>query len=99
MTHTPGPWAYDAESGQIVAPKVGYHHVTPPIICTIEPLQYGEDAGNGALIAAAPKLLEALKLVMTFFGRAEWEDRNGNDFTPKLNKARAALAAANGEKA
>jgi len=37
------------------------------------------------------RLREALQNVMKFFGNAEWEDTNGNDFTSQLSKARQAL--------
>jgi hypothetical protein len=58
---TVGPWEYDAESGQIIAPKCGYQWQRgPAVIATVESLDYGESAGNGKSMAAAPKLIEAL---------------------------------------
>ena len=53
MSATVGPWEYDAESMQIIAPKCGYQWVTPTVVASIESLDYGEDGGNGHLIAAA----------------------------------------------
>jgi hypothetical protein len=62
MKHTPGPWEYDAESEQVLAPKCGYQWAKgAPIICEVGRLDYNESGGNAKLIAAAPDLYEALK--------------------------------------
>jgi hypothetical protein len=64
MSATPGPWAYDAESGHVFAPKCGYQWTRgAPTVARIEPLDYGESSGNGALIAASPQLLRVLEHV------------------------------------
>jgi hypothetical protein len=63
MNATPGPWEYDAENQQVVAPKCGYHRGTmagAPIICELAELDYGETPGNGAMLAASPALYRAL---------------------------------------
>lgn len=55
--HTPGPWIYDAESGQIQA-----HNgcIAETVDSDYTPTQ---DDHNGRLIAAAPDMLTALHLV------------------------------------
>lgn len=58
--HTQGPWEYDEEAGQVIAPKCGYQWAGSPfVVAEISSADYQEDAGNGRLIAAAPDLLAA----------------------------------------
>lgn len=64
MTTTVGPWEYDAEAGEVIAPKCGYQSSKGVcVVATVEPLDYSESAGNGALIAAAPMMLVRLTLL------------------------------------
>jgi hypothetical protein len=95
--HTPGPWEYDAESEQIIAPKCGYQWTAPPTIARIVSLDYDEDDGNARLIAAAPDLLEALRKIAAIedkmFG-GDWDE-----IEEARMVARAAIARATGEQA
>lgn len=66
VTHTPGPWRFDTDSGTVGQAKLNGVEV----IASIEapPLgtnKWDTDAllANGAIIAAAPDMLEALEAV------------------------------------
>jgi len=83
-THTPGPWWFSAaEEGYYVA-GVGDKELTNLI--------QKEDA---RLIASAPELLEALKLMVARFEPNAW----ANEIKPRevIEQARAAIAKATGE--
>lgn len=61
MSHSQGPWIYDAESGAVhTKDRTGYwgpdHY--PVEVCAVAAL---DGVNNGPLLAAAPELLEALK--------------------------------------
>lgn len=73
--HTVGPWEYDAESGEVIAPKCGYQWSKgAPIIATVPNLDYSEGDANGCLIAAAPDLLAACKSMLETCGSsAMWQ--------------------------
>jgi hypothetical protein len=65
--HTVGPWEYDAESAQVIAPKCGYQWVNgAPVIAEVCPLDYSEQSENARLIAAAPDLLNALEAMLAY---------------------------------
>lgn len=85
---TVGPWEYDEESGDVIAPKCGYQWAKgAPIIAIVQSLDYGEGSGNGTLIAAAPDLLAALQSMFNEFCEFEYNIET-------LNMARAAIAKA-----
>lgn len=84
MTHTPGPWRYDDDGAEVVADTEVYVFIA-----------HEASGDNGALIAAAPELLEALEMV-----RDADEDcrRDGLHRLPELARAKidAAIAKARG---
>jgi hypothetical protein len=60
--HTPGPWKLERDGGRMrVRNRVGY--VADVLVAGINPDVARENVANAALIAAAPELLEALRLV------------------------------------
>jgi len=89
--HTPGPWtcAYGrAGSFEIVS-------VDGSVLCIRSPWNYRckESVDNGSLIAAAPDLLEALRLAEERLGSHPVSENDNYDVLPKI---RAAIAAAEG---
>jgi hypothetical protein len=95
MSRTPGPWEYDAESMQVIAPKCGYHWAqSVAVVAEIGRLDYDEPEANARLIAAAPELLSALNAMLTHMGMDEDEWTK-----PTFNQARAAIRKATGEQA
>ena len=88
--HTVGPWEYDAESAQVIAPKCGYQWVKgAPVVAEVGPMDYSEQSENGRLIAAAPELLEALKAAEEWL--AGWASAE-----PYISRIRSAIAKATG---
>ena len=90
MSHSKGPWIYDAESGEIhTKDSTGFwgpdHE--PVVVATVEPL---DGVNNGPLLATAPELLEALKDAVCAL------EVSGKDFWA-TEKARAAIAKAEGK--
>lgn len=96
MSHSKGPWIYDAESGEIhTKDRTGFwgpdHE--PVVVATVEPL---DGVNNGPLLAASNDLLEACEAMI------EWDAREQDhavDFYARLDlcrlafdKARAAIA-------
>jgi hypothetical protein len=81
---TDGPWEYDADSCEVIAPHCGYHDEP---IATVSALD-GEGRGNGFLLAAAPDLRLALR------GLMDRMTERGNE--EALQAARLALARADG---
>lgn len=97
MSHSKGPWIYDAESGEIrTKDRTGFwgpdHE--PAFVATVEPM---DGVNNGPLLAAAPELLEAC------IAMSQWGDGNVNLhtrlalFDAAIKKIRAAIAKAIGE--
>jgi hypothetical protein len=80
MAHTPGPWEWDEEDGSIETPTGGAicqiaHHGNVNTIARTGQLYNKDDA---RLIAAAPRLLEALRAIVD-----QWEqtgDVGGSEF-------------------
>ena len=124
--HTPGPWKFDESWGAVMSEGDSSHLVTPPpnkagrLIC---PMWTGcnlaemsdeereTDHANARLIAAAPELLEALRMMaegyaqyieyaesMCAIGRGMSHPVVGNGVThdAALRLARAAIAKAEG---
>lgn len=99
--HTPGPWEVPgANVFRVVAPEAPHENkgsgLAPPypwaIVADTDPDSVGgpEAAANARLIAAAPKLLEALREIEDI-----WQDGSGPDGgTTEI--ARAAIAKATG---
>jgi hypothetical protein len=81
---TDGPWEYDADSCEVIAPHCGYHDEP---IATVSAFD-GEGRGNGHLMAAAPDLRQALR------GLMDRMTERGNE--EALQFARLALAKADG---
>jgi hypothetical protein len=86
MSHTPGPWEIsDRPRKSFASGELMYHVDGPEILFDYEDWGYTKESAS--LIAAAPELLEALKAML----------ENGQDYTATRDKARAAIAKAEGE--
>ena len=103
MKHTPGPWIYDKDSGELYgvgSPERRHAHLVGAFHCGR--LDDSNDARplaiDAQLIAAAPELLEALKtmskLIVNTFGGGY--DIHGCK-RPWLQSAEDAIAKAEGE--
>jgi hypothetical protein len=102
--HTPGPWHY--RRGDEWSHSVVTHHGTLPdgsqncwTVADINKMREPEHEANARLIAAAPELLEALK--MGYADTMDYIQRNhlsGAENNRWLVLARAAIARAEGEK-
>lgn len=70
MTHTPGPWAYDADSKEVFAStehhSCGWIALVKGNDSCDKPLAAEMQAANARLIAAAPELLAQLKMAADF---------------------------------
>jgi hypothetical protein len=66
VSHTPGPWEFDYEAGEVSAPNG-----TVVLYPTMLPDET-EEVANGHLVAAAPDLLAACEALMGYF-------KSGND--------------------
>lgn len=97
MSHSKGPWRYDAESGAVhTTDRTGYwgpdHY--PVEVCAVAAL---DGVNNGPLLSAAPELLEAC------IAMSQWGDGNVNLhtrlalFDVAIKKIRAAIAKAEGK--
>ena len=96
MPHTPGPWNMQKrEPGDktifVSQPADGYHRLRAEIDCDDCDTETAE--ANARLIAAAPELLEACKLLIEVF------NRSGASDYPTVKKAAAAIAKAEGRPA
>jgi hypothetical protein len=95
--HTPGPWVIDDSNPNLVARLVNgvYEYV-----CAVEPSSFSnrecnqeQEEADARLIAAAPDLLEALKMAML-----DWENMRVVPPASRPHKAaRAAIAKAEGK--
>ena len=101
MTTSNGPWSYDAESGLVLTKDMTGVWLgsttgdSSAIVCQVES---HDGVSNGDLIAAAPDMRDALRLII------EWEDREQDhavEFWDRamlcrmaMDAARAALAKA-----
>ena len=83
--HTPGPWTiYGPELDITAYDEAADRTVTVAMMCDdAEP----EREANAALIAAAPKMRDAL------LGLLDWYDMDEGDLRPLMNAARHVLAA------
>lgn len=102
-THTPGPWALSHVCGgnYTVLPESHKKHASHAIASVHE--NHGEEnAANARLIAAAPELLEALKVMKVALRQLEnmtaelLSDADCRELSKAHNQARAAIAKAEG---
>lgn len=89
--HTPGPWTYNGEA--IYADRGSYERIAEPsFIISPNSSRDKEVEFNAQLIAAAPRLLVALR------GMIEAYELEASADNPALLEARAAYEEATGEK-
>jgi hypothetical protein len=62
--HTPGPWAYDPDGGEIYHPNGQFENA---LAAVYDLADAAEQDANARLIAAAPDLLEALTKLRAVF--------------------------------
>ena len=103
MPHTPGPWLeFNANGSRILSSwRVRRDHPSAKsTICTLNnTLPATEELANARLIAAAPELLEACRLLMRAEPMQQGE-RNGaimGRISTAIDAARAALEKATGK--
>lgn len=89
MTHTQGPWSYIG-NGDVVAKSEKYCGGEKDIASVFLTVN-DEDEANARLIAAAPELLEALKVLADYV-----DECTGDNECRPLENARAAIAKATG---
>lgn len=91
---TPGPWSigyYGDGDGIFIAGTYG--GPDPTYICSVRPdLRSSQSESNANLIAAAPDLLEALQLIISYH-----DDGNCELHSEDVAMARAAISKALGE--
>lgn len=92
MKHTPGPWMLEA-SGIRVLTAPG----RSPIDMGFSGLTQEHDKANARLIVAAPELLAALKLAVSYAEAMERALNVSGQRNATLEDARAAIAKAEGE--
>jgi hypothetical protein len=87
--HTPGPWLIDERAGSlaVVMARTDPEFNEYVTICSALPQ-------NARLIAAAPDLLEALRMITDQLARGRTRQRKDGEF---IDMARAAIAKATGE--
>ena len=93
MTHTPGPWTSGGFSIIADRPYPQWREIAT-VTCNTRDLANPEVAANVRLIAAAPALLEALKIMRMQFGN--YTDGDGAAKFHACNIADAAIAKAEG---
>ena len=99
--HTPGPWFVEAdgagiyvvtETMMVASPSPMDKHPTD----SDEYIDGPETEANARLIAAAPELLEELRLMVQQFAQYVPPAPSGGNEAWRINKARAAIAKAEG---
>ena len=95
--HTPGPWVLENRGYKFIVSKPGDGYITRDV-CRMDASTMSAFAqeANARLIAAAPDLLEALKKIAAIENRMFGSDWEEIDEAREI--ARAAIAAAEGEK-
>jgi hypothetical protein len=95
MKHTPGPWTVydDSNDGKTNRIEIAARGKTVARIYQSVP---EEDLPNARLIAAAPDLLEALKMAVSALERSDYIQMDGDSFDV-VDVSRAAIARASGE--
>jgi hypothetical protein len=96
MTHTPGPWYVENDGTSISNATQVFITAPSPDGASRE-----EEKANAALIAAAPELLDALKLLHAYTMRNESSYRNALDASSDqlYVLVRSAIAKATGSEA
>ena len=105
-THTPGPWHVESpsnvmgnatirtESGSVIA-------IMPNMTIDANPMTRFDDPANGAVLAAAPDLLAALKLLVAHVDslarRHEMTAADHGALNLRLHESRAAINKAKGQ--
>ena len=87
--HTPGPWRVEGAEliGNSTALATLHWHSG----------RDAENAADAALIAAAPRLLAALKDILKAYEQLDWQTSDDdNTPDPRIYRARAAILAAGG---
>ena len=99
---TPGQWAYHNTPTPFIHVAAGGLPICEIYTSTAHGQSMGEQFANARLIAAAPELLEAAKLVLEWY-EAE-DNHSGTDFYQRMQMCRdsedairAAIAKATGE--
>lgn len=100
--HTPRPWAHHNTPTPFIYVNAGGLPICQIYTSTAHGQSMGEQFANAHLIAAAPELLEAAKLVLEWY-EAE-DNHSGTDFYQRMQMCRdsedairAAIAKATGE--
>lgn len=97
MGHTPGPWAYDADSKEVFASAEQYGCGWIALVegndSDDQPLAAEMQAANARLIAAAPELLAALKELVDYDDGSNEPGEFGYEI---LQRCKAAIAKAEG---
>lgn len=99
--HTPGPWRIKQSSAN--GNNFIYPEGSEDAICGVRfHLDFDAHEANARLIAAAPDLLEAVEVLLGGLEAEYPESKFGIDFRTqmriRMNKARAAIAKARGQK-
>ena len=88
MSHTPGPWDYDADSREVFGTTEKYNCGWIARVVGNDsdgrPLPDAERLANASLIAAAPDLLAACEELLIYLG--DWDDMD-NDTCAAARKA------------
>jgi len=91
LQHTPGPWRYHKTNG---SPTHGEHLIAgakPGYLAEVRDCGSGDVAANGALIAAAPKLLGLLQQWAALDG-GDWNvERHAREKAELLAETRATI--------
>ena len=103
--HTPGPWSvridrdkYDSSRDviRVRAEEDRNHPQGPLTVSRINQYLADESVANARLIAAAPDLLEALRVMLRSFETGEHYETRNPYCRPYVQAARAAIAKAEG---
>lgn len=94
--HTPGPWRAAVRRGYAAVASGPQTDTVMVADCRTVDVDLPTATANACLIAAAPDLLEALKILLADMD-AEYRDRNGDADHDGMDLARAAIAKATGQ--
>ena len=95
--HTPGPWGYREKAGDREVRLLRTHwevgHPGGKGVAVV----FGDDDANARLIAAAPDLLRACRMIAEAAATSGTEERFGEAVSEFLGEVQAAVAKAEGE--
>ena len=95
--HTPGPWTADRQYIEKKMPPGSNRKIIAEVYWHV----YDEYEANARLIAAAPELLEALELLVSFAcSRCDWTACSGSQYVehcPHVENAKQLIAKAKGK--